>query len=281
LKISIPLSQGLSLDIDSDPSRMQGYPTRRLMKGLILFQDGVALAEEGVGFGVPVVKRGIHTIFPGHLLIEKQAGQLAGEFGRILARFSMNLEEKLATPVGSSLRSKPLYHGKNTLAELHRRYPPLRKPLTALSNRMRQAFSWQTVYEETASHGVVQVAYVIDPRGEKVEIEVDFSELLDEGLTEVVVMNEQGAHRFDKYQDSSGAYLQGDEIGTWDEVTAFNASFISTEHRLAFNLAQVSGARLFRGRELIGERLAWAGFGYVFPPGIHKLRYTVRINRLP
>ncbi len=98
MEINFPLSQGLSLGIDSAASRVDGYPTARLMKGLILLQDGQALAEEGVGFGVPVVKRGIHTIFPGRLVIEKQAGQPLGEVCQVLACFSMNLEEKLASP---------------------------------------------------------------------------------------------------------------------------------------------------------------------------------------
>ena len=32
---------------------------------------------------------------------------------------------------------------------------------------------------------------------------------------------------------------------------------------MSFSLGQAPGARLYRGRELVGSRLAWAGFGYV------------------
>ena len=70
---------------------------------------------------------------------------------------------------------------------------------------------------------------------------------LGTAITEVVVMNEQGAHHFDLYRDSSGTLLRGKEIGCWDEVTAERASFISETHRLAFTLQQVKGARLFGG----------------------------------
>ena len=79
-------------------------------------------------------------------------------------------------------------------------------------------------------------------------------------------MNEQGARCFDRYEDSDGAVLRGAGIGTWDEVGADRASFVSTGHRVAFSLAQAPGARLYRGRELVGARLSWAGFGYSLPP---------------
>ena len=76
---------------------------------------------------------------------------------------------------------------------------------------------------------------------------------------------------FDRYRDTSGISLQGDEIGCWDEVNAEEAWFESSTRQIAFRLGQVKGARLFRGRELIGSRLAWAGFGYSFPPSIREI----------
>ncbi len=50
-------------------------------------------------------------------------------------------------------------------------------------------------------------------------------------MTEVVVMNEQGARPFDRYRDADGATLQGGAIGTWDEVAAATASFVSSARR--------------------------------------------------
>ena len=41
------------------------YPTRRLQKGLLLYAGEQELAEEGVGLGVPILKRGAQTVFPG------------------------------------------------------------------------------------------------------------------------------------------------------------------------------------------------------------------------
>ena len=65
--VSIPLAEGFSLTIGErsrDPSR---YPTGRLQRGLLLLHEAEDLAEEGVGLGVPILKRGAQTIFPGGL----------------------------------------------------------------------------------------------------------------------------------------------------------------------------------------------------------------------
>ena len=86
-------------------------------------------------------------------------------------------------------------------------------------------------------------------------------------ITEVIVMNEQGAHPFDQYRDSSGTSLLGEEIGCWDEVTADEAALSVPRQRVGFYCLRSKAPGLFRGRELVGSRLAWAGFGYSFPPG--------------
>jgi hypothetical protein len=55
---------------------------------------------------------------------------------------------------------------------------------------------------------------------------------------------------------------------------------MSSSQHISFSLPQVKGARLFLGRELIGSRLAWSGFGYTFPPGLNHFSYEVTIKRL-
>jgi hypothetical protein len=49
----------------------------------------------------------------------------------------------------------------------------------------------------------------------------------------------------------------GEAIGSWNEVTAERASFISRAHRLAYTIQQIDGARLFRGR--VSSIRAWPG----------------------
>ena len=107
----------------------------------------------------------------------------------------------------------------------------------------------------------------------KIIIEMDTGDL-PSGISEVVIMNELGASHFDVYKDASGVTLRSEGIGCWDKVNASDASFESSIHHVAFRLGQVKGAQLFRGRELVGNRLNWAGFGYSFPPSIKIFRYV-------
>jgi hypothetical protein len=276
VNLVIPLRHGLSLEI-ADGSVGAGYPTARLARGLLLSCAGESLAGEGVGFGVPILKRGAQTIFPGGLDLVVGA---EGPLWRATATYRMNLVERLAEPGGGSVRPKALYVAKDSLAALHRRVPRLRGPLTAASAALRHQFGWVTTYEESAVVARLPVVYTVRPDDGVVSMTVDWTPLsAASGVTEVVIMNELGADVFDRYEDSAGIVLRCDAIGTWDEVTAARASFVSPARRVAFSLGQAPGARLFRGRELIDGRLAWAGFGYSCPRVLSGFTCDVRLER--
>ena len=277
MELSIPLFEGLSLEVADQSGDADGYPTRRLQKGLLLLDGREELAEEGVGFGVPVLKRGIQTIFPGEMEL---AWRRTGPLWEVTAVFAMDLVERLARPGGASLQSGVLYAAKDSLAALHRRVPPLRGPLTAASGALRRMFGWVTTYEQAEVCAELTVTYTVDGEQGRIGIAVDMAGLPTD-VTEVVMMNELGGRHFDRYTDADGTDLHGDEIGTWDEVGAVKASFVSTAHQVAFSLGQVEGARLSRGRELVGARLAWSGFGYSLPPAPGAFTYDVRIERMP
>jgi hypothetical protein len=144
---------------------------------------------------------------------------------------------------------------------------------------LRRVFNWKTTYVEEEAAGEVKMIYTIETGTGRMMVDIDLCGLPAD-LTEVVVMNEQGAHAFDRYQDSSGNNFRGEEVGCWDEVEADEAWFESSSRHVAFRLRKLEGARLFRGRELIGSRLTWAGFGYTFPPSMRRLRYELKIERL-
>jgi hypothetical protein len=278
VEIDIPLVLGASLEIDPRRVADHAYPTTRLQKGLALIQEGFSLAEEGVGFGLPVIKCGNRTIFPGHMDLEVKT---VGKSWVVIAHYSMDLEERVALPGKGSIENRLVYQIKNSLAGFHRRFPASRRSLTAISNGLRRLMRMETIFGEVASYGTIGVLITIHADLGRVFFDFDSSRLQKENLTEIVVMNEQGARSFDMYQDSRGLYLRGDEIGTWDEVIAEEASFISVKHHLSFTLRQVEGARLFRGREHIGSRLAWSGFGYSLPANEEKFCYEVRLRRYP
>jgi hypothetical protein len=274
--IEIPLFQGLSLKInDTFPPGRNGYPTARLQKGLILLDQGRELAEEAVGFGVPVLQRGLQTIFPGAVKLTWQQRDSTWD---ITALFKANLVEKITRRGNENVENKFFYGVKNLLAVVIRRLPMLRGLLTGTSSQLRRMFDWETIYADAGFSTEVKVIYTIEAETGKLMFEIDTSGL-SPYITEVAVMNEQGAHTFDRYLDTSGTSLAGKEIGCWDEVKAAEAWFESSARQVAFRLGQAKGARLFRGRELVGSRLAWAGFGYSFSPSIQRFRYEMGIEK--
>lgn len=275
MNLSIPLPEGLELRIADEAAGGDDYPTRRLQKGLLLAADGRPLAEEGVGFGVPILKRGAQTIFPGGMSLTWRRRDPIWE---VTATYDLCLVERLAGQGGSRVQPQLLYTAKDALAALHRRSPQLRGLLTAASSTLRRTFGWVTTYEDAGSHTPIKVKYTVDGDSGRVDVSLDLTGL-PAGVTEVVVMNEQGGRHFDLYVDSDGRAISGPEIDTWDDVAAARGAFVSTKSRALFSLGQADGARLRRGRELVGSRLAWAGFGYSLPPTVTRFGYDVRIER--
>jgi hypothetical protein len=321
VELSAPLFGDLSLSItDRAPSADTHdgrYPAARLQRGLLLVCPGRDLAEEGVGFGVPILKRGAQTVFPGAMEL-RQGGAPSGNGTPVseeipgaesapgaegapgrngadwqaIAVFEMNLVERLAPRGSAGLnseagpggapgggpRSRSFYAVRDALAALHRRVPPLRGLLTATSNAVRRGFGLVTTFEETTTVATLGVTYEVRSDDGLVHVTVDLTGLPADNLSEVVVMNELGARCFDQYRDSDGTRLRGAGIGTWTRVTAEKASLLCGAAGVAISLGQEPGARLYRGWELVGSRLAWAGFGYTVQRGVESFGYDVSIE---
>lgn len=279
MELILPIQDGLALTITEQPTDGPPgsalYPSGRLAKGLSLRLRDEDLTEEGVGFGVPILKRGPHAVFPGSLTL---AWRRLDSTVAIEAVFTMSLVERLSRTKGGQPTWRSADQARETLAALHRRVPRLRAPLTAASNALRRQLGWVTTFEEGDALGTVRVSYTVRDGEGRVGVAVDPAGLTGAGVTELVVMNELGARQFDRYCDAAGTSLEGAEIGTWDEVAASRAAFSAAGHNIVFALAPIAGARLFRGRELVGSRLAWAGFGYSLTPPA-ALRYELRVGR--
>lgn len=275
-KISIPLYPNFKLMITNGQDTLHSFATSYLTKGLILYHDDVDLGEEAVGFGYPVVKHGLDTIFPGSVGLSCQRFNSTWS---IQAVFHLNKIERLSNPRLGRFRTKLIYDIKNRLAALIRNVPTLRGFLTHLSSGIRGLLNLETIYDEIATKTMIRILYRVHENTGRIKVEVDTSGL-PKDITEIIIMNEQGARHFKSYNDSSGVSIEGKQIGCWDELHADEARFMAPCHQIAFKLFQVKGAKLFRGRELVGARLAWAGFGYSYQPSTKLFRYELSIERL-
>jgi hypothetical protein len=277
MKLNFQLKPGFELQFTSGADKANHYPTARIQKGLILFYEGMDLSEEAVGLGVPILKRGLQTIFPSEADLYLHGNC---EQKKVSARFKLNIEERLSRSGSVPVKNPIIYAGKNWLAATIRHIPFMRRLLTNTSNLLRSHLDLHTTYEQSDFSTYVVLTYLIDDANGKILVELKGGDFLSNSITEVILMNELGAHYFDQYQDSDGIYQNGEEISCWDPVIADEASFIDQTHKISFGLHQVQGARLYRGRELIEPRLAWSGFGYSFPPDLKQFTYTLNIKHL-
>jgi hypothetical protein len=260
------------------PGAVGPYPTSALSKGLLLVDGGQELGAEGVGFGVPVLKRGSRAVFAGEAEVVVRRHPPS-----VTMTYTMDRVERLGGRRRRCYLLTPLNEARESLALLYRHAPPLRRPLLAASTGIRRLLRVSTRFEQTEPLAVVPVTYAAGERHGEVVVSADLSRL-PHAVTEVVLMNELGADAFDRFVDSDGADERASRIGAWDLVHAAGASFIASESGVTFTLRsdpdpEAPGARLYRGRECAGGRLAWAGFGYSLRPGPPAFTYTLRVER--
>lgn len=266
--------KGVSLTFREPDIMPDDYLASRIQKGLILVSADRELAEEGTGFGVPVIKFAHETVFPGSSRITRKNKD---DLSIVKIEYDLNLVKRLDVR-GKRLNSAIAYKAKEFFAGLHRKYPALRRIGTWISTRLRTTFTLETRFETIYSKGTVSVIYTILTRESLVHVVAYLGGLKKDGCTEIAILNELGANFFDEYRDSSGLFLSGTAIGSWDETQASEASFIDSRDDIAFTLRRIDGAKMFRGRELVAGKLAWSGLDYVLPKGTVKFAYDIKLG---
>ena len=139
-----------------DPGAVGPYPTNGLQKGLQLLDDGRELSSEGVGFGVPVLKRGPRAVFAGDAEVFVHPGSPRS----VTMTYTMDRVERLGGRRHRSFLHRPLDEAREAFALLYRRVPLLRRPLLAASNGIRWLLRVRTRFEQTKPVAVVPVTYV-------------------------------------------------------------------------------------------------------------------------
>lgn len=264
------ISDHLSVRLYSD-CRPSCLETAVLQKGLVLLFDGKELIEEGVGFGVPVVKYFDKTFFPGtaDVSVKEEASEVVLTKTYTLNTVSLKkfgsasyINDTLYSPIRKTFQSLYLRHKKLT-------------PLFNKIMELREIANLKTEFMKVKPRGVVTVDYRCKP--DAIEVHVDFSRLSLKRCSEMLVLNEQGASFFPRYVDSSGLRLFGQRIGAWEAVSAKQSMLKSVEGGLSFQLQNLGGARFFRGFEHTKKRFSWVGLSYSMPPHNGTFDYSVKL----
>lgn len=216
-------------------------------------------------------KIGQEAVFPGSGVWK---AEIKEDIVTIEAEYTVNLVGRMA--VGDRrIDCRTFYRAREWLASQYQKHPGLRKGILYGAELSRRAMSMKDAFVEVPAVGSVKTVYSIMDDSVRVALNI-------RGVSEsheLVVMNELGANHFDSYRDSGGLFLERDAIGSWDEVFSDRASFIDSKNGIYFAFTRVEGARMMRGRELLSDRLAWAGLAYVLTPGTRHIFYTIQLGR--
>jgi hypothetical protein len=269
--IDVPFAGGLSVRLYRD-CRPNCLETGALQKGLVLRLDGRELIEEGVGFGVPIVKYADKTFFSSTADVSIKKIGSAYTLTKVyrldtvsLKKFGQTsyIDDSVYTPLRKTFQNLYLKHGRLT-------------PFFNKLMELRDLANIKTEFATVKPRGTVTVTYHCEPNG--IKVHADFSKVALKKCVEMLVLNEQGSSVFQKYVDSSGLCLIGNKIGAWQTVTASKASLQSSCGQISFCIQNAEGAAIFRGWERTRKRFSWAGLSYSMRPNNGTFAYSIGLN---
>jgi hypothetical protein len=246
--------------------------TAPLHKGLVLMLDNQEVIEEGMGFGVPVVKYIDKTYFSSLAYVSIQKNQSIHTIKKTYVLDAISRKKFWrSTYIDDDVYSL----ARKTFAKLYLKHKNV-SPLFNNVMMLRNMAKIKTEFQKVKPKGKVTVNYEIQPA--VIKVSVDFSDLMLDDCEELLVLNEQGSNIFDKYVDSSGLKLAGSKIGGWGPVTADIAFLLSSKKKIGFCLQKNKRATLFRGWENTRRRFSWAGLNYSLKPKNGIFDYSIRFD---
>ena len=255
---------------DNQPKNLE---IAQLQKGLVMVVCGNEVVEEGLGFGVPIVKYYYSTYFSStaQVYLEHEEPQDA-VYKKIFFLDSISRKQIHGAFINDALYS--IFHSLFEKLYLTRRSL---RPLFDWIMHTRQALGVQTHFERTSSKGKITITYHCS--AQEIRISVDLSKLDKDQCKEILILNEQGASGFRRYFDSDNTMLEEREIEGWAIVKAERASFCDPDRGVLFTLHSLKNAYLYRGREQIKGRFSWAGMSYSIDPKSVGFEYFIQVTR--
>jgi len=256
--ITLQMGNRLSVRLYRD-ARPNYLEIASLQKGLVLVFDGEELIEEGVGFGVPVVKYADKTYFSSSAEVYVQEN---GNLCTLEKRFTLDT-------VSRKRFWKASYINDGFYSLFHKLFNKAYKghksltPVFIRTMELRRALKIQTEFVKVKPRGLIKFKYSFQPN--TIKINVDLSDLELHGCREILLLNEQGSNYFRKYTDTDGLKLFDEKIGAWEIVRAKEATLSDDKDALEFTLERITG------------RFSWAGLSYSLHPKRGAFDYVIKL----
>jgi hypothetical protein len=251
--VTVDLADGLALRIYAD-RRPGNLELAGVHKALILVRGGVELVEEGAGFGLPIARYRDKTLFPGSATLK-----MIQEEPYPVIEKTYELDTISVKSLGGSRISDTLYHPAHRIFNILYLSLNTLRPAFDKIMEFRNLAGMRTNFLPTTSRGRVRILYTIYPE----EIQIEAYAELGDGCEELILLNEQGASTFRRYDDAHSMLID-DKMGAWDKVDVAEATFSTLDGELSFTVFRPSGAVFWRGRERVRGRLSWAGLTLSF-----------------
>ena len=244
-----------------------------LQKGIVIQYHGKEVVEEGIGFGVPVVKYTDEVYFS-----TSAESFVFDTTENVIWMKSYILDAVSRKRIGDGpLINEGLYSLLHKgFEKLYLNYSGGRSLFDAIM-KLRRSLKINTYFVKVEPKGKINITYTLESGTLKIKMGVQ--NLKRSGCEEILVLNEQGANFFRKYMDTSNLELFDRGIGAWDMVEAKEASLCNLEETFGFSLEKKEGVKLYRGWESVDNGISWTGFCYSLPPKTSNFDYTIRLMR--
>lgn len=269
--ITVNLSDRLAVKLYKD-CRPNCLETGALQKGLVLLIDGCELIEEGMGFGVPIVRYEDKTFFSSTADVSFRK---VGSDSILTKAFSLDTVSLKKVGQASYIDDGLYSSLRKTFQMLYLKHKKL-SPIFNKAMELRDLANIKTEFITVKPRGTITVTYHCQPTA--ITIQIDFSNITLKKCIELIVLNEQGSSVFRRYVDSNGLTLFGNKIGAWAEVTAKKASLQNMKREVSFILQKKDGVQLFRGWEQTRKRFSWAGLSYSLVPNRGIFNYSIGLE---
>ena len=184
--VTVPLTDRLSVRLYPD-SRPNCLETAAIQKGLVLVLDGRELIEEGVGFGVPVVKYRDKTFFSSKAEVTMQK---SGDGFILTKTFTLDMVSMKKLGKNSYIDDQFYSSLRKTFQTLYLKHRKL-KPLFNKAMEIRELLKIKTEFQTVKRRGTITVTYRCQPTA--INIQADLSKITLNRCQEILMLNEQGS----------------------------------------------------------------------------------------